>query len=261
MAPSPVVSLPDLIARLEKFAAVLAGLEREVSDLHVAAKMIEATGVSVPVPPFANDDADEEIEKARADMKRLRDENERLEGELASLRLFRDETKEKIRKAVAQVVDLKLDSRAEKAVRAIVVDRDRLQEEKTKLESDLGRLKQEATKRFGALKTDLEKTQKERETLKVQKENLLRQLQERDAQEGSGEVTLEDITSSEVFKTMLANIRKTSRQELSILHDAIAAIRALDPKAYEIVLEVAARAFKRAQVENPLATLPRDERK
>jgi hypothetical protein len=258
MAPTPVMSLPDLIGRLEKFAAVLAGLEREVSDLHVAAKIIETAGVAVPVLPFAED---EELEKARADARRLREENERLEGELVSLKLYKDETKEKIRKAVAKVVDLELDPRAEKAVRAIVVDRDRLQEEKTKLESDLVRLKQEAARRFGTLKADLEKAQKERETLRVQKENLLRQLQERDAQEGSGEVTLEDITSSEVFKTMLANIRKTSRQELTILHEAVAAIRALDPKAYEIVLEVVARAFKKAQVENPLSTLPRDERK
>jgi chromosome segregation ATPase len=249
--------LPDLIVRLEKFAAVLVGLEREVTDLHAAAKLLDLA-TAVPVPPPFLDEPDEELAKLRADLKRAREENERLEGELVSLRLFRDETKDKIRKAVAQVVDLRLDPNAEKAVRAIVVDRDRLQEEKAKVESDLARWKQEAQKRFGALKGDLEKIQKERDAIRAQKENLLRLLQERDAQEGSAEVTLEDITSSETFRTMLANIRKTSRQELTILHDAVASIRAIDPKAYETILEVVARAFKKAQVENPFATLPRE---
>lgn len=256
MAPVGAAGLPELLARLEKFAAVLVSLEREVTDLHAAARNLDAVVPALPAGVLGDD---KQVEMLRADVKRLREENERLEGEVASLKIFRSETRDKIKKAVAEIVDLKLDPEAEEAVRAIVVDRDRLQEEKAKLEADLAKIKNEATKRLSALKSDLEKTQRDHDTVRVQKDNLMRQLQARDAEAaGKREVTLEDITSSEIFRTMLANIRKTSRQEVTILHDAIASIRAIDPKAYDTVLEIVGRAFKKAQVENPLATLPRD---
>jgi hypothetical protein len=260
MAPVSVTGMPELLSRLEKFAGLIVGLEREVSDIHAAAKLVDlAAGVApVPVPSKPTDAAELDLLKLNA--KKLKDENERLEGEVQSLRLFREQTRDKIQKAVSSVVDLKLDPKTEEAVRALVVDRDRLQEEKAKLEGDISRFKNEASKRFSSMKNDLESAKKEGETVRMQKDNLMRQLQARDA-ESSGlpkEVTLEDITNSEVFRTMLSNIRKTSRQEITILHDAIASVRAIDPKAYETCLEIVSRAFKKAQVENPLALLPRD---
>jgi hypothetical protein len=57
---------------------------------------------------------------------------------------------------------------------------------------------------------------------------------------------------------MLGNIRRTSRAEVTTIHDAIASIRAIDPKAYETVLLVVAKQFQKVQMENPLATLPHD---
>ncbi len=258
--PPRVIGLPDVLARLERFAAVLVGLEREVTDLHAVASRLPTDGNGAPsaAPPAAPGDP-AEIEKLQADLKRTKEEAERLEGELQSLRLFREQTRTQIQKAVSGIVDMKLPPEAEKAVKAIVVDRDRLQEEKQRIEQELQRLKGEATKRFSALKNDLERVQKEHDTVRLQKDNLMRQLQARDqADEGKREVTLEDITSSEIFRTMLGNIKKTSRQELTVLHDAIASVRAIDPKAYETVLEIVARAFKKQGIENPLATLPRD---
>jgi chromosome segregation ATPase len=255
-------SLPEVLARLEKLAAVIVSVEREVTDLHAAAKQIQVDGPGAGVPslgdaPFR--ELEKETETLRASSKKLQEENERLEGELQSLRLYREQTQSKIKKAVAEVVDLKLDPASEQAVRAIVVDRDRLQEEKQKLESDMARIKNEVTKRLSALKGEIEKEKKDHQTVRVQKDNLMRQLMARDEEAaGKREVTLEDITSSETFRTMLANIRKTSRQEITILHEAVASVRAIDPRAYETVLEIIARAFKKAQVENPLATLPRD---
>jgi chromosome segregation ATPase len=256
-----LMGVAGIATRLERFAAVLVGLEREVTQLHAASKRLELAEKMQPPPPPRNGAEVEalrtELEWAKAEVKRLADEKERSEGELQSLRVYREETRSQIKKAVASIVDVKLDSKAEQVVKAIVVDRDRLQEEKAKIESDMARIKAEATKRFTSLKNDLEKTQKDLEVQRTQRENLLRQLQDRDAMQGSGEVTLEDITSSEIFRTMLANIKKTSRQELTILHDAIGSIRTIDPRAYEVVMEVAKKAFLKNQMENPLATLPR----
>src|SRR5579883_829263 len=260
MGPQGALGLPDVLARLERFAAVLVGLEREVTDLHAVASRLPTDGSAAAMPAPGGVGGDPaEAERLKADLKRARDETERLEGELQSLRLFREQTRTQIQKAVSGIVDMKLPPEAEKAVKAIVVDRDRLQEEKQRIEQELQRIRGEATKRFSALKNDLDRVQKEHDTVRVQKDNLMRQLQARDEEAaGKREVTLEDITSSEIFRTMLGNIKKTSRQELTVLHDAIASVRAIDPKAYETVLEIVARAFKKQGIENPLATLPRD---
>ncbi len=85
----------------------------------------------------------------------------------------------------------------------------------------------------------------------------MRQLQARDSGSQVREVTLEEITNSEVFKNMLGNIRRTSRMEVTHLHDAIAQLKDIDPKVYSMCLDVIAKQFKKAQMENPLATLPR----
>jgi chromosome segregation ATPase len=258
--PLTATGMPELLARLEKLAGIVVGIEREVTDIHATARGIELGAMSAlpALPAGIVDDGDEKTGALQAQAKKLKEENERLEGELASLRVFRDQTQEKIQRAVSTVVDLKLAPEAEGAVRAIVVDRDRLQEEKAAVETELARIKKEAAKRLGALKEELDKSRQEHDTVRLQKENLMRQLRSRDeAGQGQRPVTLEDITSSEVFRGMLANIKQTSRQEILILHDAIASIKAIDPHAYETVLEIVARAFKKANVENPLALLPR----
>ncbi len=252
--------LPAVVSGLAKFSAMLADLERQATALAEVARKIEPGAASSGPVNFddSKDEVDPEILAAlKATTKKLQEENERLEGEVVSLRLFRDQTKDRIKKAVSGAVDMKLPPEAEEMFRSLVVDRDRLQEEKTKLETDLSRIKGEATRRISTLKTDLESVKKDHDTVRVQKDNLMRQLQARDAGVTEREITLEDITNSEIFKTMLANIRKTSRQEVTILHDAVASIKAIDPKAYDTVLEIVARAFKKAQVENPLAMLPR----
>jgi hypothetical protein len=56
---------------------------------------------------------------------------------------------------------------------------------------------------------------------------------------------------------MLDNIKKTSREEVTLLHDAIKTLGKTDPAAYNAVLIVVDRTFKSAGVENPLALLPR----
>jgi chromosome segregation ATPase len=252
----------DVIARVERLAAGLLNLEREATELHSVAKKIEPEAPSpsgVPAAELA--DARRALEVARADLKRSTDEQERLEGELQSLKVFREQTRTKIRTAVAEIVDLKLEPEAEETVRGIVIDRDRLQEDKAKVETELNRIKTEAAKRLTALKAELDKVTQEHETVRLQKDNLMRQLRSRDEESqkaGGKQVTLEDITSSEIFRNMLGNLRKTTRQEVTILHESIASIRAIDPKAYETVLEIVARAFAKAKIENPLATLPRD---
>jgi hypothetical protein len=198
------------------------------------------------------------LELVRTDLKRVTDENERLEGEVQSLKLRETESRDKTRAAVAAVTDLKLEGKVREVVKAIVVDRDKLQEEKGQLESEIARVKVEAAKRITALRGELEKTAKFTETVRIQKDNLLRQLQARDAASGDPrEITLEDITGSDIFKQMLGNIRRTSRLEVTTLHDAVMTLRSIDPHAYEVVLEVVAKQFQKAAIENPLATLPR----
>ena len=86
----------------------------------------------------------------------------------------------------------------------------------------------------------------------------MRELAERDSRgQGEGEVTLEQITNSPVFKTMLGNIRRTSREEVTLLHDAVVELGQSDPAAYNSVLEFVSKRFEQAKVENPLALLPR----
>lgn len=203
--------------------------------------------------------ADKALEAVRAELRQRTEENEKLEGELQALKLRSDvEGREKSSATSKLVEDLELDDEAERVVRQLVQDRDRVQDEKAALERELARLKGEALKRVTALKGEVEKATKQSETMRLQKENLLRQLMERDAaKDESGEITLEDITGSEVFKTMLGNIRRTSRAEVTTFHEAVASLRAIDPRAYEVVLEVCAKQFQKAQIENPLATLPR----
>jgi hypothetical protein len=93
--------------------------------------------------------------------------------------------------------------------------------------------------------------------MRLQKENLMKQLMARDSGDVKREITLEEITNSEVFKNMLGNIRRTSRMEVTHLHDAIAQLKEIDPKVYNLALDVVAKQFKKAAMENPLATLPR----
>ena len=83
-------------------------------------------------------------------------------------------------------------------------------------------------------------------------------LANRDSGESSeGEVTLEQITDSPVFKTMLGNIRRTSREEVTLLHDSVVKLGESDPESYNAILEVVDGIFTAAKVENPLALLPK----
>ena len=124
--------------------------------------------------------------------------------------------------------------------------------ERQKLESDLSRIKKEATRTIRRLKTKAD-------TSKTQKDNLLKMLESRDAQDGGGaaaaELTLEQITEAPVFKTMLGNIRRTSREEVTLLHDAIVKLGKTAPASYNDVLVFVDAHFKAANVENPLALL------
>lgn len=120
----------------------------------------------------------------------------------------------------------------------------------TQLDKDLGRVKKEATRTIKRLK-------EKADTVQLQKDNLLKQLASRDAGLAPSEVTLEQITAAPVFQTMLDNIKKTSREEVTLLHNAIQALGKADPASYNAVLVVVDSTFKAANVENPLALLPR----
>jgi hypothetical protein len=198
----------------------------------------------------------------KAENERLVKEVERIEGELQSLKLLRDEQAKKMHQAAQQALagfeGVALDPKVESRIKAVVIERDRLAEERTKLDTDLNRIKAEATKKIKELKTDLDKKAGESETMRLQKDNLMRQLMARDAGDAPArELTLEEITNSQVFKDMLGNIRRTSRMEVTHLHDAIAQLKDIDPKAYNLALDIIAKQFRKAAMENPLAMLPR----
>ena len=123
-----------------------------------------------------------------------------------------------------------------------------LAETNGRLQAELAKMRKSATAKFKRLKDDLS-------TIENQKKNLLVALAARDAVIPEREITLEEITASEVFKTMLDNIKKTSREEVTLLHDAVVALSKIDPLAYNAVLPVVARTFETAKVENPLAKL------
>ncbi|MBL4850075.1 MAG: hypothetical protein JKY65_31490 [Planctomycetes bacterium] len=121
--------------------------------------------------------------------------------------------------------------------------------EVAKLREEKEEIKNKATRTIMRLKD-------EAETVKLQKKNLLRELASRD--EGGVnqvEITLEQITNSSVFKTMLGNIRRTSREEVTLLHDSVVELGKIKPDAYNALLVVAAARFKAVNVENPLALL------
>lgn len=260
LAPEPLaVEDAKLLAELHSLRAELERTRADLDRARAEPKALPGGGPEVAALKEQLASSDKALQALRGEIQHQTEENERLEGELQSLKLQAGDARKKTQAAVAAVTDLDLDPKNEEVVQQIVIDRDRLQEEKAAVDRELARLKSEATKRLAALKGDLEKANKLHETVRLQKDNLMRQLQQRDAA-GLGEakeITLEDITNSEVFKQMLGNIRRTSRVEVTTIHEAVASIRAIDPKAYEVVLEVIAKAFQKAQVENPLATLPR----
>jgi len=212
-----------------------------------------------------SEEAARDLQAARDEGKRLLSANERLEGEFQALKLRHDELKTRTEAAAGKIGDLSVDfkdaTKVEEAFKALVVERERLRDEKTGLEAELMRIKSEATKRFTKLKSELDKAMQDSATTRMQKENLLQQLMARDAESGGQsvkrELTREEITNSEVFKSMLGNIRRTSRQEVTVLHDSIAQMRTLDPNAYALALELIAKGFQKASMENPLATLPK----
>lgn len=197
-----------------------------------------------------------ELEQLRQKNARLLADYERIEGEHQALKLLVESNRASRADVAALSADLRTgDPELDQKVALLVQERERLQQE-------LDKTKREATLRIKSLKTNLDKTKTEYDTVRVQRENLVRELQSRDAGEGGEpfapkELTLAEITASEVFKTMLGNIRRTSREEVTLLHDAIVKLRAIDPAAYNLVLDLVAKQFKAANVENPLAMLPR----
>jgi len=182
-----------------------------------------------------------EVEELQRRNRQLIAEIERIEGEHQALKLRLEGATEAM--ANLDISDVPIN---EETVRELLALNQRL-------EAELGQTRKTATTRIKRLKS-------ETSTLRTQKENLLKALAERDAGVASdeGELTLEQITDSEVFKTMLGNIRRTSREEVTLLHTAIASLRKIDPAAYSTALTVIAKQFEKANVENPLATLPRD---
>jgi chromosome segregation ATPase len=116
----------------------------------------------------------------------------------------------------------------------------------------LQQLKARATRRIKRMQEQLEAADKQREFL-------LSQLAERDSAGGSGggELTIDQITKSPVFQTMLGNIRRTSREEVTLLHDSVVELGKIHPEAYDLVLDLVKTKFAAASMENPLALLSR----
>ncbi len=194
----------------------------------------------------------DEVAAAEARYARLMAEHEKLLGEHSALKLLHTESKRvpRPRADVPATGDPKLDAELQA-----------LSSENAKLRDELSLVKREATTRIKSLKATAEKAKTEADTAKVQKDNLLRELTLRDSGDSAliapKELTLEEITASEVFKTMLGNIRRTSREEVTHLHDAVAKLRTIHPEGYKLLLDLVARQFGEAGVENPLALLPR----
>lgn len=253
--------------------ARLAALERDVADVRqIQRHMIEqlaalqaAANLDAEVQPLAvratapapvDPASAAEVEQLRQKNARLLADYERIEGEHQALKLLVESNRASRADVAALTADLRTgDPALDEKIAALLQERERLQQE-------LERTKREATTRIKSLKTNLDKTKSEYDTVRIQRENLVRELQSRDAGDAAEpfkqrELTLAEITASEVFKTMLGNIRRTSREEVTLLHDAIVKLRAIDPAAYNLVLDLVAKQFKAANVENPLAMLPR----
>ncbi len=116
---------------------------------------------------------------------------------------------------------------------------------------EVARIKVKATRTIKRLKN-------EASTARLQSENLRKMLASRDdGTPGTPDLTLEQITDSAVFKTMLGNIRRTSREEVTLLHDSVVKLGESNPEAYNAILPVVTGIFKAAKVENPLALLPK----
>ncbi len=273
--PPPVHDLAGRVAALEREVASLAEFRDQVTE------RLAALGSGREARPEATPGADDalvaargtierlerqleealrvrpadEVEKAaaaEARYARLMAEHEKLLGEHSALKLLHTESKRvpRPRADVPATGDPKLDAELQA-----------LSSENAKLRDELSLVKREATTRIKSLKATAEKAKVEADTAKVQKDNLLRELAHRDSGDGTTlapkELTLEEITASEVFKTMLGNIRRTSREEVTHLHDAVAKLRAIHPEGYKLLLDLVARQFADAGVENPLALLPR----
>jgi len=276
--PAPPPPPPPRAGQRESFAgeARLAAVERDLADVrHIQRHMIEQLAAlqgpaqpasdvqlvevrAAPAPASASVDpaSAAELEQLRQKNARLLADYERIEGEHQALKLLVESQKNSRADVAAVSAELRTGNpELDEKIAALVQDRERLQQEHE-------RLKREATSRIKSLKSNLDKTKTEFDTVRIQRENLVRELQSRDAGEGGEpfapkERTLAEITASEVFKTMLGNIRRTSREEVTLLHDAIAKLRTIDPAAFNLVLDLVAKQFKAANVENPLALLPR----
>jgi hypothetical protein len=194
-----------------------------------------------------------QLATAEARYSKLMAEHEKLLGEHSALKLLHTESKRVARPPRADVPatgDPKVDAELQS-----------LASENAKLRDELSLVKREATTRIKSLKASADKAKVEADTAKIQKDNLLKELAARDSGDSLSvaprELTLEEITASEVFKTMLGNIRRTSREEVTLLHDAVAKLRTVHPEGYALLLDLVARQFGEAGVENPLALLPR----
>ncbi len=200
----------------------------------------------------AGEELDGKVAAVEARYARLMAEHEKLLGEHSALKLLHTESKRvpRPRADVPKSGDPTVDAELQA-----------LSTENAKLRDELSLVKREATTRIKSLKATAEKAKVEADTAKVQKDNLLKELAHRDSGDAltlaPKELTLEEITASEVFKTMLGNIRRTSREEVTHLHDAVAKLRAIHPEGYKLLLDLVAKQFSEAGVENPLALLPR----
>lgn len=248
--PSAAAPLNQIAAQIHALLSRVQVLEREAQDQRAwraqATQLLQDQSSPQPVPADAPEHARASdarlealtrlFEEQRAHLEELQEENQRLramqKGEEASeLPLPID------------LGDLPIvkDPAVEAKLRELVETNGRLQ-------AELAKMRKSATAKFKRLKDDLS-------TIENQKKNLLVALAARDAVTPEREITLEEITASEVFKTMLDNIKKTSREEVTLLHDAVVALSKIDPLAYNAVLPVVARTFETAKVENPLAKL------
>lgn len=277
--PPPVPDLAGRVAALERDVAALAEFRDQVTE-RLAALGSGGHRRAAPSPEAGDADglraAREQIEQLEQQLKRasrpagdgadlagklaalearharLLAEHEKLLGEHSALKLLHTESKRvpRPRADVPATGDPKLDAELQA-----------LSSENAKLRDELSLVKREATTRIKSLKATAEKAKVEADTAKIQKDNLLKELAARDSGDATTiaprELTLEEITASEVFKTMLGNIRRTSREEVTHLHDAVAKLRTIHPEGYRLLLDLVARQFGEAGVENPLALLPR----
>ncbi len=256
-------------------------LRRENEDLRAALEALKARQRSVAADAGAlrrvlkggskkessdSTAAGGDADRLRRELDRYQNENKALESDLQSLRGLYDEKVRRFEEierspTVAGADDALADvpEAARSLVKNAATAARKAQIERDALVADLETERKYREKTSRELEKKLTRLQRDHDSLVKQRGNLQRLLEQRDMKIESGvhELTAEEITSSKVFKDMVANMNETVRMEITHLHDAVSDLASADPAAYNVVLDAIARHFAAAEVENPLDKLPK----